>query len=155
MSVNNIPPFAKGSCEKIQTRDGKASPLVPGREKFTTPKPAGDTELRGIPSSSAMRRRQSEDHFRKTKGFSFRLSPSSIHRRQRRIPRLFWRREFFPPRDIARSLLFHSLNFFTASGGRRGDLRRAFQKSKFLPPSYLAFQYGNVSYEFPIPIKAI
>ena len=113
-------PLEKGSCEKIQTRDGKASPLVPGREKFTTPKPAGATELRGIPSSSAKRRRQSGDSLRKTKGFSFRFRLSSIPCRRRRNQRLFGRGEFSPPLDMVKVPNFPAPEFFHRFGEGKG-----------------------------------
>jgi len=36
-----LPPFAKGSCEKIQIREWKASLVVQGEEKFAPPKSGG------------------------------------------------------------------------------------------------------------------
>ncbi len=114
------PPFEKGSCEKIRPSHQKDPSVVQGRGKFTLPKPAGDTELQGIPLSSAKRRQQSDDNLRKTKGFSFRNRLSSIVRRQRRTQRLFWRREFSPPLDMVWVPNFPVPEFFHSFRGRKG-----------------------------------
>jgi len=127
-----FPPLKKGSCEKIRLMHEKNSSLVQGRGKFTPPKPAGDTELQGIPSSSAKRRPQSDDNLRKTKGFSFRIRPSLISRRQRRTQRLFWRREFSPPLDMVWFSNFPIPEFFHSFRGPRGDLRRPFQRAQIM-----------------------
>jgi len=139
LSVNNIPPFAKGTCEKIRLMHEKNSSLVQGRGKFTPPKPAGDTELQGIPSSSAKRRPQSDDNLRKTKGFSFRIRPSLIPRRQRRTQRLFWRREFSPPLDMVWFSNFPIPEFFHSFRGVGGIFPK---RSKANPPMSPFFKGG-------------
>jgi hypothetical protein len=118
---NDFPPLKKGRCERIQSKEEKAFPVVRGRGKFTPPKPAGDRWPQSTYPASAERRRHLGDILNKDKRVLPLVKAGSVPCRPRRNQRLFWRREFAPsprmprPSNFPRPELFHSFR------GIKGD----------------------------------
>jgi hypothetical protein len=115
------PPFAKGSCEKIERREAKASFVARGRGIFLPSKPGGRyTAVKHCPGFRRATSATWGDSY-KSQQRILRASVGSIPSGPRRNKRLFWRQENSPPPGIPRPPNFSLPQFFHGfRGGRKG-----------------------------------
>jgi hypothetical protein len=116
-----LPPFAKGSCEKIQIREWKASLVVQGEEKFAPPKSGGTFVYpKGSPHFPQRSVGILEQTRVNTIRFSLGQSISSVPPGNEENSASFWQANFPSLWTWLDSPIPQSLGFITASGGLGG-----------------------------------